>query len=70
VPTQRQLRTEYAYITAFLLTPGSEDFMSLQGNSKSRSNTEKKGCNIFQSIIKKEPKQREEGIQNDDGETH
>lgn len=38
--------------------------------SRSKSNTEKKGCYILQSIIKKEPQQREEGIQNDDGETH
>ena len=68
VPTQRQLRTEHAYIVALLLTSGSEDFMSLHGNSE--SNTEKKGCNFFQSIIKKESYHREERIQNDDGETH
>lgn len=51
VPTQRQLRTEHAYVIAFLLTSGSEDFMRLHGNSKSNSNPEKKGCNFFQSII-------------------
>lgn len=53
VPTQRELRTEHAYVTTFLLTSGSEDFMSLHGNSKINSNPEKKGCNFFSKYHKK-----------------